>query len=644
MRQILLFSPPVWALAIIAFLAHTPIQAMNEPETSILHFDSERLTKGVNLDLNKPIWHGLLYRDSNLQKTSMPERIDHSNPRSFVLGEGRLSSFNHAIYKIIVTTEYTTSLSFIVPELPHYRLTVNQKQVYQQGLEPFIPKRTLKYFEIGYDKRFEIELELVRPDDNWAPYTQFKIGRTEDVEYSHWMELIYAGFFIGFAGISAFYHFALSFMIPRNRTSLFFSIFLTCLVVRFGLSNESQIFVRLLPELSWEWSWKLGFIGYYLAIAAFVSFIANFFPKTMTHRPQLLIWTAAALMTVITFLTKVSTYAVLNNYYHLVTLSALIIVINAYRKAFIAKLPGTLLSLASILLLTFITIHDILIILQYLQTPPLVDYGIIVFIVSQTLIISLNFSRTFYQIIHTHRQLRKLVYPHVVDQISAGETLEKTMPTGKEQAVIIAFDIVNSTKIKHPDFLQILEVIMTRCQAVLSAGYDARTLASNGYRIKEMGDGLICSVGFPYHCPEQKIPEVLAVQIAEEFCRIFHEEIRSLHYPSPLHCAVGIASGPVEGFFPNSGIRQYDIRGHAIALATRYESMRNVVYDRTGRRSSIIFIQNAVYQKLDPKQMQRFQKWDCTLPGCRIRDDAKARQAWFLRYSESSELAFPDAS
>ena len=204
--------------------------------------------------------------------------------------------------------------------------------------------------------------------------------------------------------------------------------------------------------------------------------------------------------------------------------------------------------------------------------------------------------------------------------------------------MVLVFDVVGSTRVAHPGFRTALDICMARFFEAINQGYSAERLEATGYRIKEMGDGMICTVGFPFQTPDDKTKDSVALELAERMCAIFHKEMSRLRTPEPILCGIGLARGLVEGFFPQAGQKQYDLRGAPLTLATRYEAMRNPVYRQLGQQGSVIFIHDDVYQKLSAQEQREFQHWDPSLPGQQIRDDDKATQAWFKFVSSLSHL------
>ncbi|MFW7380028.1 MAG: 7TM-DISM domain-containing protein [Oligoflexus sp.] len=206
------------------------------------------------------------------------------------------------------------------------------------------------------------------------------------------------------------------------------------------------------------------------------------------------------------------------------------------------------------------------------------------------------------QMNHGYTQLKKMVYPHQVHMIQEGHRLEDTLPVGQAYAVVIIFDIIQSTNIQHSEKRQFFQNVFRRCYLEMMEGYDNKNLEASAFRIKEMGDGFLCSVGFPFHTPSGKPPELVAVELAFRFLECFEHEREKFSYDLPIFASMGMASGRIEGFYPQSGTQSYELFGEAIILADRYEGLRKALF-QTRPQSHIITLQERVFQAL-PKSFQ----------------------------------------
>lgn len=247
---------------------------------------------------------------------------------------------------------------------------------------------------------------------------------------------------------------------------------------------------------------------------------------------------------------------------------------------------------------------------------------------------------------HAIKQLAKVFYPHQISQIRAGKELEATMPVGDSEACVLVFDIVNSSKIRHEHVNAFFENIFHRCNDIMNRSYDAQSLTANAYRIKEMGDGFICSIGFPFRSPNASKAQT-ALNLALEFHAAFAHEVACFAYHEPITCCMGIAMDRVSGYFPAAGPKAYDLFGRGIILATRYEAMRKSLTRSTIGRSlspnkSLLILQEKVFSSLAPEQRKTFQKLKLADENLTVRDDSDAAYL-FIRELETYGFKQPDS-
>ena len=244
---------------------------------------------------------------------------------------------------------------------------------------------------------------------------------------------------------------------------------------------------------------------------------------------------------------------------------------------------------------------------------------------------------------HAYQQLKKMVYPHQLRMIQEGARLEETLPSKKAHAAVISFDIIRSSQIERADKRYFFESVFSECNQSMMRGYSPDNPTALAYRIKEMGDGFLCSVGFPLELQSHDNVQSLAVALATDFMEIFARKEQEFANDWPIHAAIGVAYGDIEGFFPQSGTADYDLFGEAIVLADRYQSLRKLLF-REIPEGNIITIQDRIYDGLGFEQRQKFSRYELNESHItRVRDDLQARCFYYslfeVRKLQSSQSA-----
>ena len=227
---------------------------------------------------------------------------------------------------------------------------------------------------------------------------------------------------------------------------------------------------------------------------------------------------------------------------------------------------------------------------------------------------------------HTYKQLSKIVYPHQITLIQNGSQLESTMKTIPDSGVVISFDIIGSSKLIHPRLKDFLESSIHDCMEILSENYSEEKMTANGYRIKEMGDGFLCSIGYPFKIPEQIQASDLAVSMSNRFIKNLEMNVKKFSLNQNVYCGIGIAMGELHGYYPKSGTIEYDLFGRGIILATRYESMRKMLFPNAN--SHVVILQKSVYDSLSNQVKKAYKKHDLS-DEVKVRDDEQAEELYY---------------
>ncbi|MDQ3233357.1 MAG: hypothetical protein M3Q07_16185, partial [Pseudobdellovibrionaceae bacterium] len=324
---------------------------------------------------------------------------------------------------------------------------------------------------------------------------------------------------------------------------------------------------------------------------------------------------------------------------HLIVFTMMGVVLN-----FAATLRGENYSLLNFLatLLPAVSVpYDIMLSLGWVKGAGYVfDYFFACFLMIHTVIFVVRYKNMSLSSLHGYGQLTKVVYPHQIARIKAGLNLVDTMPTAPGEACVMSFDIISSSRIQHEKAKDFLRNVFRRCNEIMMEGYDGQTLRSNSYRIKEMGDGFLCSIGYPFASPTGFTAND-SVRLARRFYKVLQEESEFLQPNDPICCGVGIALDNVVGFYPDSGTKEYDLYGRAVILATRYEEMRKKLLPPQQPRS-ILIIQERVYHSLDRDLRADFVMVNLAEVGLAVRDDHTAGRLFYTYLDKTDRAEQPE--
>jgi hypothetical protein len=209
-------------------------------------------------------------------------------------------------------------------------------------------------------------------------------------------------------------------------------------------------------------------------------------------------------------------------------------------------------------------------------------------------------------LLHSFDQLSKVFYPHQILQIREGRKVEETMPVGKKDACILSFQIVGGAALMNENYEEAMENFMVRCRQLLMEHYDPMRFCCDAHIIREMGDGFLCSVGYPFH-HIGRLKSDAAVELAARLIRQFEDFVVRLDAPQRIYCSVGIVHGLVKSDFSRSGRIRDDLWGWPVTLAASYGSSSSQLFAALEQKpGNVIILHDAVYESLSLKNRQGF--------------------------------------
>lgn len=292
------------------------------------------------------------------------------------------------------------NLNIKIPEIASaYKLYINGELVLEQGEISEIYRNTQARIKprilgiIGSESQeiiFHISNYGYNDGGFWSP---IEIGFEEEIQREHFLSTSKEVFLFGSIMIMGLYHIGFYFFRRSEKSILFFSIFCFLIAIR-TIVTGNRVFLEVFPYISWENFYRLEYLSFYAAPAPFFMFVRSLYKELMNHyfsRFYVLI----SLAFVPTVFFPVNFYTKTVRYFQILTLIGVLYILWVIIKATLNKLQGARLFLFGWIALAVSVIYDITIDILNVRSFYFSSYGFIVFIFSQSLILSGKFSKAF---------------------------------------------------------------------------------------------------------------------------------------------------------------------------------------------------------------------------------------------------------
>ncbi len=316
----------------------------------------------------------------------------------------RLLEKGYAIYRLKV----------LLPEKPfpvalkinligsNYILFQNGKPIYRKGITGKNESESVPMMQISNVELddYKSEMELVFLVSNYNDITagiirSISIGSQKEIFNLQKKNLIIEMIVFACLGIMGIYHLVIFSYRKKDRSPLYFGIFCLLIAVRVICINEKYIF-DIIPESYYLTVHKAEYISFYLSGAVFLMFLSELFKEELLSGIQKVISKIQIVFSLIVLLTPMKIYAVYTlRPAQALTIAGIIYSVTVLVRAGIKGKEGAWLFLSGIIIFFLFIINDIMYSFGVLRTGTFANYGLLVFILVQAVLLSQRFSRSF---------------------------------------------------------------------------------------------------------------------------------------------------------------------------------------------------------------------------------------------------------
>lgn len=335
----------------------------------------------------------------------------------------------------------------------------------------------------------------------WQP---IKFGNSEDILKLRERQVLIDMTLFGSLLIMGLYHLVLYAFRQKDRSPLYFGIFCLLVSLRVLLVGEI-ILLYFFAQISQEFALKAEYFTFYLGITFFTLFIHALFPKEVPSRVSRFISSVGFGYSIIVIVTKANFYSTILIYYQVFTLIVCTYLLIALLIAALRKRESVPLVLTGSLIFIAAVFNDIFYFNEKLITGSLTPFGLFIFILAQSFVISSRFSKAFKTVEHMSERLlsmdklkdeflanitHELLTPlngmvgiaESINDSTSGElnnqqkgSLSLIASSGRRLAILV-HDILDFTKLKNKDVIiktkkinvkQVVEVVLSLCKTLV---------------------------------------------------------------------------------------------------------------------------------------------------------------------------------
>ncbi|MBB3128112.1 two-component system sensor histidine kinase ChiS [Paenibacillus rhizosphaerae] len=356
-------------------------------------------------------WRQLLW-PADLQSTTSPEVSGYVEVPGYWtnhrLDGTRLPPDGYATYRMVVRGLHPSDNVAIKLRNVYssYALWVNDKLEASSGQPGTTPENTSpKYgatIVVPVEPSPEGSLTLLIQVSNFTYpkggiNNSLELGDARQLQKERSGELVQDSLVIGALLVMGVYHLFLYGFRRKDVTPLYFGLFCMCIAFRTMLVGSRYI-LEILPGFSWEWFAKASYLTVYVGEFFLISFIYYLFPQYLSRSVRRVTQMFTLILTLLVLITDIRIYDYSLLPFEVYSIGLVLYAIYASYRIARQRQEGSLLLILGFSLIFVTALNDTLNRKGILDTPALLQFGVLSFVFMQSLLISKRFSRAFYQV------------------------------------------------------------------------------------------------------------------------------------------------------------------------------------------------------------------------------------------------------
>jgi len=332
----------------------------------------------------------------------------HDHKGKAVTGHG------YATYGLkLLHTSQTMRLALKIPDLgTASRVYINGRLVFTSGFPGESAETTTPQLATGvveFETRTN-QTDIMMHISNFnyrsgAVWESLTLGHARGISKHREKELLLNFFLLGSIVIMGLFHISLHWTRKSDATSLYFGVFCLLIGIRYLSTGEHHI-QQFLPGLNFEWLVRFIYISFYLGPPMFIMYAKALFPDDISQKVLTITQGVGVTFTLLVLVSPARIFSYTMPAFQLLTLLLFLYGIWCFAVTIKRKRDGARLFLLGFLVFMVTGINDILYSRWIIHTGNYVQFGVFIFLFSQTVLISRRFSKAFTLIERQSQELR----------------------------------------------------------------------------------------------------------------------------------------------------------------------------------------------------------------------------------------------
>ncbi|HKK66226.1 MAG TPA: adenylate/guanylate cyclase domain-containing protein [Clostridia bacterium] len=396
------------------------------------------------------------------------------------------------------------------------------------------------------------------------------LGSAKQVRDLRQNRLMYDMFLFGALIIMGIYHLGLYYFRRSDRSPLYFALFTFVLATRIVVYEELAI-LKFMPDLPWALLARIGYITFTFGVIFFFRFIHCLFKEHVHPYAQRLIEVVALFYTLLIVVFPSTFYMRWLSLFQLFTVAVALYVFYILFQAARHYRPGAWLFIIGFSLLFITVVHDIAKTMLVLPSIFLVPFGLLIFVLFQSMVMTQKFAKAFQKseqmsahLLQLNESMERFVPREFLRFLKKENVMEIKLGDHANHRMTVLFADIRdftslSEKLTPEENFRFINSFLSRMGPIIRA--------HRGFVDKYMGDGIMAL--FPDRAEDAV---EAAIHLREELVQ-YNQDRSKVGY-QPINFGVGLHTGELMlGTVGENQRMDGTVISDAVNLASRVEAL-----------------------------------------------------------------------